>query len=269
MSGRANTTAHSEWSSPPDKSFVATKAFKTEFYQYTASRAADLSMVGALVLHPSAIGNSCPAGRVVHANGKRLVPGVNPMTEFTTSDAAVAAGTTQAATVQAAKFMIGVYDPVSMLNGFIDPTSSTFAVYDKNRPASDYLVDLNTSGVTPLQAESFGGQVIIPVTPPADVTLINNPFGINNTVIGIGIGSARTGRIRFDPGTTALVNTIGVTGSSIFANSVILISLIAPPAAGTPPTTPAAFVTDIQAGLFTISTTASALPRSIHFAIFN
>ena len=50
MSGRANTTAHSEWSSPPDKSFVATKAFKTEFYQYTASRAADLSMVGALVL---------------------------------------------------------------------------------------------------------------------------------------------------------------------------------------------------------------------------
>jgi hypothetical protein len=149
MSARANTTSHSEWSASPDKSFITTKAFPLEFYQYTASRAADLSMKGELVLHKDATANRCPAGRVLHANGKKLIPGVNPMTVFTSP-----AG----ATVQAPKFMIGVYDPGSMLNGFIDPTSATFAVYDKNRPASAYLAEATGNVAEATAVAALGGQ---------------------------------------------------------------------------------------------------------------
>ena len=131
MTTRSNTTSHSEWSTAPDKSFVATKAFNLEFYQYSVSRSdrPPYTTTGVLVLHSSATDKQCPAGRVLHANGKKLIPDVNVMNSFTVG-----------ATVQAKKFMLGVYDPESMLNGFIDPTSPTFAVYDKNRPASDYLL---------------------------------------------------------------------------------------------------------------------------------
>lgn len=149
MSARANTTSHSEWSAPPDKSFVTTKAFNLEFYQYKAYRASNLSMQGELVLHKDATANRCPASRVLHANGKKLIPNVNPMTVFTTP---------AAATIQAPKFMIGVYDPESMLNGFIDPTSATFAVYDKNRPASAYLAEATGNVAEATALAAMGGQ---------------------------------------------------------------------------------------------------------------
>jgi hypothetical protein len=32
------------------------------------------------------------------------------------------------------KFLVAVYDPISFLTGFIDPTSNTFAKYDQNLP---------------------------------------------------------------------------------------------------------------------------------------
>lgn len=128
MTTRSNTTSHSEWSTAPDKSFITTKAFNTEFYQYSISRNVRPPFVttGVLVLHSSASASSCPGGRVLHANGKKLTPDVNVMNSFTTP-----AGST----IQSKRFMLGVYDPETMLNGFIDPTSATFAVYDKNRPA--------------------------------------------------------------------------------------------------------------------------------------
>lgn len=209
MTTRSNTTSHSEWSTAPDKSFVSTKAFNLEFYQYSVSRSdrPPYTTTGVLVLHSSATAKQCPAGRVLHANGKKLIPDVNVMNSFTFG-----------ATIQAKKFMLGVYDPESMLNGFIDPTSATFAVYDKNRPASDYLLYAtgNTAEATALLGLGGQGSRL-----PAKV-LIGNP----STEVAAGDSSVGkfTALYTGSPivGASGLLATVATT--SVTANSIILLT---------------------------------------------
>jgi hypothetical protein len=207
MTTRSNTTSHSEWSTAPDKSFVSTKGFNLEFYQYSVSRSdrPPYTTTGVLVLHSSATATQCPAGRVLHANGKKLIPDVNVMNSFTVG-----------ATVQAKKFMLGVYDPESMLNGYIDPTSATFAVYDKNRPASDYLLYAtgNTAEATALLG--LGGQGY---RLPAKI-LIGNPA---TTVVA---GASSVGRFAatLPSATTFSTYETVVATTSVTANSIILLT---------------------------------------------
>ena len=208
MTTRANTTSHSEWSTPPDKSFIATKAFNLELYSYSVSRSDRPPFVttGTLVLHSSATPTQCPAGRVLHANGKKLIPEVNVMNSFTAG-----------ATVQVKKFMLGVYDPESMLNGYIDPTSATFAVYDKNRPASDYLLHVTTNTAEATALLGLGGQGS---RLPAKV-LVGNPA----TVIAAGgssVGTFTATTTSLSAGTSALLATVATT--SVTANSLIFLT---------------------------------------------
>ena len=253
MSARANTTSHSEWSAAPEKSFIATKAFNVEFYQYAASRASDLSMQGELVLHKDATANRCPAGRVLHANGKKLIPGVNPMTVFITSAAAVTAGTTQAATIQAPKFMLGVYDPQSMLNGFIDPTSATFAVYDKNRPASAYLAEATGNLAEATAVAAMGGQ-------GAKLLTANNAAALTATAGVVAAGSARSGSIALG----ASAGPFTVNSTAVTANSLVLLSVVdASAAAGTFAILTAA----PSAGSFVFATNMSI--KTVQFVVIN
>jgi len=240
MSERANTTAHSEWSSLLQKSFITTQAYNGELYTYTTSRSGTTE-IGTLVLNTSATASRCPVGRVLHVTGRRLTPGVNPMSVFTSP-----AGTT----IQAPKFMLSVYDPVSMLNGFIDPTSRTFAVYDKNRPSYDFTTD-NT-------AATFGGQgtnIIFPAT-VVNITAANNAA----TTATAAIGLSRAGALSFVVGANDAVTTLTVTASTVTTNSFVFISST---------TATAARVSSISAGQFVITVTAAAENRTINFVIIN
>jgi len=253
MSARANTTSHSEWSASPDKSFITTKAFPLEFYQYAASRASDLSMQGELVLHKDATANRCPAGRVLHANGKKLIPGVNPMTVFTTP-----AG----ATVQAPKFMIGVYDPESMLNGFIDPTSGTFAVYDKNRPASAYLSEAtgNVAEATAVAALGGQGAALLTANNAAALAGVDANGATVLAAQTVAAGSARSGSITL----SATAETITVNSTAVTANSLVLLSVVdAAPVAGTFAILTAA----PAAGSFVFKTNTAA--KTVQFVVVN
>jgi len=48
--------------------------------------------------------------------------------------------------LNAPKTLFAVYDPVSFLNGFIDPSSSAFAKYDQNIPSALDTVDPSLAG---------------------------------------------------------------------------------------------------------------------------
>jgi hypothetical protein len=210
MTTRANTTSHSEWATSPDKSFISTRAFNTELYQYSVSRSdrPPFTTTGTLVVHASASAAQCPAGRVLHANGKRLIPDVNVMNSFTSP-----AGTT----IQAKKFMLGVYDPESMLNGFIDPTSPTFAVYDKNRPASDYLIESTSATAEATALLGLGGQGS---RLPAKL-LVGNPA----TAVAAGASSAGTFTVTGFSITNQLTATLAtVASTSVTANSLIFLT---------------------------------------------
>jgi hypothetical protein len=239
--------------SAPDKSFIATKAFTAEFYQYTASRAADLSMQGELVLHAQATASRCPAGRVLHANGRKLIPGVNPMTVFTTP-----AG----ATVQAPKFMLGVYDPESMLNGFIDTTSATFAVYDKNRPASAYLAEAtgNVAEATALAGLGGQGAALLTANNAAALAGVDANGATVLAAQTVAAGSARSGSITL----SATAETITVNSTAVTANSLVLLSVVdATAAAGTFAILTAA----PAAGSFVFKTNTAA--KKVQFVVVN
>ena len=137
MSGRSAATPHAEWSTYTSKSFITTKAFSAELYSYTLTRSGTppFAATGSLLVSGASAAN-CPAGRVLHLNGKKLFPDVNPMNTFV-------------GVLAAKKFLVGVYDPISFLSGFVDPTSNTFAKFDQNLPN---FFDLGTagSGVVPL-----------------------------------------------------------------------------------------------------------------------
>jgi hypothetical protein len=114
-----------------DKSLISTKAFDTEFYTYTVTTNALGVKRGVFSFVNGATATTCPGRRVLHLTGRKLYPDVNPMDTFV--------GTA----LTSKKFLVSVYDPISFLTGFIDPSSNTFAKYDQNLPN---FFDLGTAG---------------------------------------------------------------------------------------------------------------------------
>jgi hypothetical protein len=83
MTSRVETSMKSEWSTPPTKTVKSTAAFNTQFYSYSESiDTTTLQRRGYLSVNPKATAGNSPSGRTLIVNGKRLVPGVNPMTDF-------------------------------------------------------------------------------------------------------------------------------------------------------------------------------------------
>ena len=112
-----------DYQASTSKTLISTGPFDAEFYTYTVSKNPATGVTtGAFSVVSGATATTCPRGRVLHLTGRKLYPDVNPMNTFV--------GTA----LTAKKFLVAVYDPISFLNGFIDPTSNTFAKFDQNVP---------------------------------------------------------------------------------------------------------------------------------------
>lgn len=108
----------------PRRSYVSTGPFHLDIFKYTTSMNAAYQTVGTLT-SLSVVGtgtsSNCPGNRVLRENGRRLVPDATPCTPAITT------------------LLVGVYDAVSGLSGFIDPNSPKFAVYGTDR--ANWLAD--------------------------------------------------------------------------------------------------------------------------------
>jgi hypothetical protein len=109
------------------KTFQSTAPFNTKLFVYSTSINSSLVTVGSLTVNPNATASNCPINRVLQTNGKFLLPGVHPDIN---------------------QPYIGVYDPISQLNGFIDATDPTFAVFDVNFPPSMYNLGISSPTAT-------------------------------------------------------------------------------------------------------------------------
>lgn len=107
--------------SVPRRSYISTEVFNSSFYTYTTAFNG-LVFNGVLGGVPSSSATMCPSGRILHETGKKLFPGANP-------------GITD--------YMVSVFDPISMLTGFINPNNSNFSLMNTDRAA--YLLD-NVTG---------------------------------------------------------------------------------------------------------------------------
>ena len=110
----------------PRRQYIATESFVNDFFTYTTSTDANGLTTGAFTQVSGATLATCPAGRVLRDNGKRLYPGANPNVNYA---------------------MIGVFDPQTFLSGFINPNSPIFAMFNSDKPYfTDNLGDGRNSG---------------------------------------------------------------------------------------------------------------------------
>ena len=173
----------------PQKTFVTTVVFNTKLFTYTTSMNANFQTVGSLVANTAATAANCPENRVLHANGKTLIPGVNP---------------------SVTKPFIGVFDPVSGLNGFIDATDPAFANYDTNFPFQ------YNSGLQPAFSTLGGQGANVRQGTDAGVLTQTSPlFGLNS----VNAGDNTSGEFKF----AGNASTITVTGSQITTSSRVFL----------------------------------------------
>ena len=137
------TASHSNYLNSPRRSYITTAAFQNDIFRYTTSTNPQTFEVTGTLTSLATVGTgtaaNCPANRVLRENGKKLYP----------SGLYVANNTTYAApNPGVTTYMVGVYDPVSFLNGFIDPNSQVFAPYNTDKP--EYVprgIDPNSGAV--------------------------------------------------------------------------------------------------------------------------
>jgi hypothetical protein len=113
--GNAN---YASLNNTPRRLYISTAPFHSDFFVYNGKR---------LSVNPQATCITCPVGRILRENGRKLYPAANP-------------GVTA--------YMVGVYDSVTFLNGFINPNDNVFAVYNSDRPT--YIEDVETNYGSPV-----------------------------------------------------------------------------------------------------------------------
>lgn len=106
----------------PRRQYIATESFVNDFFTYTTSTDANGLTTGSLTQVSGATTATCPAGRVLRDNGKRLYPDAHPNVSYP---------------------MIGVFDPQTFLAGFINPNSPIFAMFNSDKA---YFTDANGDG---------------------------------------------------------------------------------------------------------------------------
>ena len=176
----------------PQKTFITTVVFNTKLFTYTTYMNANFQTVGSLVANTAATAGNCPENRVLHANGKTLLPGVNP---------------------SITKPYFGVFDPVSGLNGFIDATDPAFATYDTNFP---FQYD---SGLQPAFS-TLGGQGAN-LRQGTDAETLTQTSGLFGS-LSVNLGDSTSGEVKF----AANSSTIQVNGSQITTSSRVFLQSV-------------------------------------------
>jgi hypothetical protein len=115
--GNANNASQQNTSR---RSYISTAPFFNNIFTYTTTLLPSLRTQGTLT--PIAGGNcvTCPAGRVLRENGRKLFPDANP---------------------DVTQYLVGVYDSQNYQSGFINPNDSVFAIYNTDRP--NFIPDNN------------------------------------------------------------------------------------------------------------------------------
>jgi hypothetical protein len=179
----------------PRRQYITTTAFQNDIFRYTTSTNPTTFQVTGTLTSLATVGTgtaaNCPANRILRENGKKLYPSGLYEANNTTYGAPNPGVTT---------YMVGVYDPVSFLNGFIDPNSKVFAPYNTDKP--EYVPrGINPNGNTEVDQ---GPPVYTLGTVTAGTTITAG------TTVTAGTGVvATTGQLRADTVTTDTTTTGG------------------------------------------------------------
>jgi hypothetical protein len=261
MSGFNHYDASDTYAQQYPKAFIASKPFNNDFFTYTVSRNATLQTIGTLGFVTSDA-TRCPAGRVLHATGRKLYPNVHPMNN--TFPLTPVSGTSLLA---GKKFLMAVYDPISNLNGFIDPSSTMFAKYDQlldNTFDLGPTANLRTYGAAQAASPLGGLAGRVTMAPDSAPLLAGSGPALGGAGNGgVSAGNSVIGRVDNCTNATYSVNTTACT-----VNSKVIITPIYITAAGGNP--PVVNVTTVAEGYFIFTMSGLTVAgHSINWMIIN
>lgn len=143
------TISHSSYLNTPRRSYLSMADFKNDFFTYTVT-SDKLTQITTGTLTPVTTDSlQTPPGRLLRENGKKLYPGgANPGINT---------------------YMVGVYDPVTFLNGFIDPNSYTFTLANTDKPYDVIQATAGTLGTNPNSAATYPNDLAPPVLTNGDI----------------------------------------------------------------------------------------------------
>jgi hypothetical protein len=221
------------------KTYISTFDFSLDFYKYTVTFSDKTFVNSGTISLADITGTKCPINRILHETGKKLRPEIDPMNTFEPT-----------CTLRAPKFLIGVYDPISFLHGFIDPTSNRFALYDTN--FSEGQLDGRKNGII-FNADGQGAKLQVGPTSG----LIQASGG---TVQTISAGDASVGTVSIDSGTLSVNIQTSAFNSS---TSLVFLTLVQ----ASSPTTILSYTT--TGGGFKIVASANPATIIVNWLIIN
>jgi hypothetical protein len=178
----------SEFNDRTKRAYLAMRDFNNDIFTYTTSlNTTTYATEGTLSAVSGATALNCPQGRFLYENGRKLFPGANPGINT---------------------YMVGVFDPVSFLSGYIDPNSEAFTLMNTDKPV-DMADRYNVFGTNPNGSTSDLAQ---PVYTRGDV-ILNGKL-----IVDAAAGSPIAGVA------TLVAGAVTVSTTAVTANSVILVS---------------------------------------------
>lgn len=95
------------------RSYLTTSSFNTSIFSYTTTMDYSTNIAnGYLSTLSAATTVNCPKGRILRETGRKLYPGINP---------------------GVSSLMVSVYDDSTMFNGYIDPNSRLYTVFNSDK----------------------------------------------------------------------------------------------------------------------------------------
>jgi len=188
------------------RSYISADTYNDNFFSYVVSTgpSPQFKKTGALVAVNGATSVNCPAGRILRENGKKLFP-----------DAYDGVHT----------YMVGVFDIISNLSGYINPNDPVFAPFNGDRP--NYLKDSVNSQAKNLGAPTLTqGHVVCSgdIITGGSLILNSGNTGVANMTSGVISGSFRkltVNAAHCHAGSTIMLTYAGQNASGILSAEAI------------------------------------------------
>lgn len=183
--------------------YLATRTFQNDLFSYTPTYNDSTQVRSGILAAPisGATSVTCPVGRFLYETGKKLIPGAHPGVKT---------------------LMIGVFDPVSFLSGFIDPNSEVFTRMNEDKSA---MLDTITTAGT-LDFGVFGrnpngntSDLADPVYTRGDVTALGQATITSDITSLTGDIVAAAGDVTANADVTATTGDITALAGDITANA--------------------------------------------------
>ena len=185
------------------RSYLTTSSFNTSIYSYTSAIDYSTNITnGHFSTLSAATTINCPKGHVLRETGRKLYPGINP---------------------GVSSLMVSVYDDNTMFNGYIDPNSQLYTVFNSDK--ASFIPNNNQLGSPVYTRGSVETLEEVIASTMYSKSRITTPVVLTSSILTSSLSAAGTITASVLAGTTK-VTAPTVEGGTLIATSKLLTPLV-------------------------------------------